>query len=89
MIAGWAWDFSPTNVPVSVDVYSDGVFVARWLADSFRQDLLNAGIGNGAHGFFGATPASLKDGVQHTITVRFTGTSQNLSATPKLLSCSP
>lgn len=87
-ISGWAWDSQQPNTPISVDIYADGNLLATVLADQFRQDLLNAGIGNGAHVFSLATPANLKDGQQHEIRVRYAGTSIDLSTTPKSITCS-
>ena len=86
-ISGWAWDANQPNSPVSVDIYSDGVLVATVQAGSFRQDLLNAGIGNGSHGFSIATPGAAINGQAHTITVKYAGTQTNLNNTPKAVSC--
>jgi hypothetical protein len=47
VVAGWAWDNNQPTAPVSVDIYADGVLLTTVQAASFRQDLLNAGIGNG------------------------------------------
>jgi len=86
-IGGWAWDQRQPSTPISVDVLVDGSTAATVLANIARPDLVNAGIGNGVHGFSLATPASAKDGQSHVITVRFAGTSTNLSATPKAITC--
>jgi RHS repeat-associated protein len=72
-----------------VDVYADGAFLLTTPADQFRQDLLNAGKGNGAHGFGFATPNSVKNGTPRSIAVRFAGTQVNLFATPKTINCAP
>ncbi len=87
MIAGWAWD--GTNTPISVDIYDNGVLLTSPLANLFRQDLLNAGIGNGYHAFNIATPTSLKDGQSHYITIFFHGTSNALlgSGTGTTIAC--
>jgi len=76
ILAGWAWD--GTNNPVSVDIYDNGVPLVSPLANIFRQDLLNAGIGNGYHGYNIATPTTLKDGTAHLITVYFGGTANQM-----------
>ena len=86
-IAGWAWDSTLPTTPVSVDIYDGNTLIATTLAGNFRQDLRDAGIGDGNHGFQIATPASVIDGQGHTITVRFAGTQNNLNNTPKALSC--
>ena len=88
-ISGWAWDSTQPNTPISVDIFSDSVLVMTVLADQFRQDLLNAGVGNGAHGFSFTVPNSLKDGLPHSIQVRFGSTSTALNGTPRSITCSP
>jgi matrixin len=87
MIAGWAWDRNQPNSPINVDIYDGTTLIATVAANIFRQDLLNAGIGNGAHGFSFATPASLKNGQPHSIRVKFAGTSTDLSSTGRTINC--
>ena len=48
---GWCW-LTQALDPVTLDVLVDQRFVMRVVADVFRQDLLDAGIGQGRHGFF-------------------------------------
>jgi hypothetical protein len=87
-IFGWAWNQSQPNTSINVDIYADGVYLTTVLANQFRQDLLNAGIGNGQHGFNIPTPQSLKDGQTHSISVRFAGTSTHLAGSPRSITCS-
>ncbi|MCE9556158.1 MAG: hypothetical protein K8T91_22645, partial [Planctomycetes bacterium] len=86
-IAGWAWDASQPTTPISVDIYSGNTLIATVAASAFRQDLQNAGIGDGNHGFQIVTPAAVIDGQPHTLTVKYGGTQQNLNTTPKTVSC--
>ncbi|WP_171063035.1 putative Ig domain-containing protein, partial [Larkinella sp. C7] len=53
----------------------------------FRQDLLNAGKGNGKHAFSLAIPSSLKDGRPHLLTARVASSSFMLKNPPKALTC--
>ena len=87
VIAGWAWDANQPTTPVSVDIYVDGALVSTTQAATFRQDLLNAGIGDGNHGFSIATPGAAINGQAHTVTVKYAGTQTNLNNTPKAVSC--
>ena len=87
LIEGWAWDQNQPNTPINVDIYDGGSKIMTVLADRFRQDLVNAGKGNGYHGFSVATPASLKDGRSHTVYVKYGGTSNNLNTTGKTIAC--
>jgi fibronectin type 3 domain-containing protein len=86
-IYGWAWDANQPNTPINVDLYDSNTFIATVAANQFRQDLVNAGIGNGYHGFSVTTPPSLKDGQTHTIYAKYGGTGTNLNATPKTVTC--
>jgi hypothetical protein len=71
-IAGWAWDRNQPDSPIDVDIYEgDGAMtlLATVSAAEFRQDLLDAKVGNGRHGFSYPLPPRLKDGKPHTIRV--------------------
>lgn len=89
VIGGWAWDSMQPDTPLTVDVYIDNDSFRSIVApaDKFRQDLVNAGKGNGFHGYVFSTPAFLKDGHPHTIRVRFPGTLTDLSSSPKIIDC--
>src|SRR5690349_8825272 len=45
-ITGWAWNAADPNNAITVDIYSDNVFVTSVLANQFRQDLVDANKGN-------------------------------------------
>jgi hypothetical protein len=47
---GWCW-LTQTDDPVTLDVLVDNRFVMRVVAGTFRQDLVDASIGSGRHGF--------------------------------------
>ena len=87
-IAGWAWDSNQPDAAIDVDIYDGAALIGTVTANQFRQDLLNAGKGNGVHGFTFATPASLRDGQPHSIRVKFSGTSTDIGA-PLTITCSP
>jgi hypothetical protein len=72
---------------VSVDVYDGTQKIATVRANLFRQDLLNAGIGNGQHAFLINLPASLRNGLTHSITIKHSGLDQPLSLSPRSISC--
>lgn len=55
-ISGWAWRSDIPNTPIDVHVYITNLSTnQQWgypiTANLFRQDLLNAGYGNGYHGY--------------------------------------
>jgi hypothetical protein len=86
-IAGWAWDGSQPNTSIDVDIYDNDVLLGRVAADQFRQDLADAGKGNGAHAFSYTPPAGVKDGRPHTIVVKTSEGHVHLTDTPKLVQC--
>ncbi|MFD1143979.1 putative Ig domain-containing protein [Larkinella insperata] len=91
-ISGWVWDRDKPNTPLSVE-FLEGATVATAtpigtnLANIFRTDLVNAGKGNGVHGYSFATPESIKDNQAHTIWARVEGSTYVLMWAPKTLTC--
>ena len=95
-IWGWAWDKSQPNTAIPVDIYdspfntvpSGAALLARVNANLPRQDLVDAGKGNGNHAFVFPVPDALKDGNTHRIHVVFAGTLQELGWSPRVLATS-
>jgi hypothetical protein len=56
-VTGWAQDFSAPEQPVCLDILLNGRRVARVLANQYRADLRQAGIGSGRHAFEWRVPA--------------------------------
>ncbi|NWJ97113.1 MAG: C39 family peptidase [Chloroflexi bacterium] len=98
-IWGWAWDPIAPNVSLSLHLYKDGpsgvgTFVQVVTANLYRSDILNATNDNGLHGFNIPTPASLKDGLNHTlyfhaIAAGGAGPNPVIGITPPTINCSP
>ncbi|WP_156463128.1 tetratricopeptide repeat protein [Pseudomonas sp. Leaf129] len=66
---GWAYDKENlTDRPV-VEIYSGDFLVGRGVADEFRQDLLEAQLGDGRYSFKIALSYELNDGNTHNLTV--------------------
>jgi hypothetical protein len=86
-LSGWAWDSSQPNTPVSVDIFDGSQKIATVRASEFRQDLVYAGIGNGQHGFSFSLPASLRNGLSHTITVKYSGLNVPIGTSPRSITC--
>lgn len=86
-ITGWAWDSTQPTTPITVDIYDGSSKLTTLTADVFRQSLLDAGKGDGKHAFTFPTPASLRDGVAHSITIMIGGTQQKLTSSPKSITC--
>jgi reprolysin-like metallo-peptidase family M12B len=88
IITGWAWDANLPNTIINVDIYDGATLISSTPANLSREDLVNAGIGNGFHGFSFTVPQSLKDGQTHTIRARFAGTVTELINSPRTINCS-
>jgi hypothetical protein len=84
---GWAWDRNKVNIVMSVDILDGASKVATIPAGDFRQDLLDAGKGNGKHAFRFNIPEPLKDGKPHSLSARIAGSSFILKDSPKALVC--
>ncbi|HKI02994.1 MAG TPA: DUF4082 domain-containing protein [Thermoanaerobaculia bacterium] len=86
-ISGWAWDQNSPNSPINVSIDRDNIHITTVAANLFRQDLVNAGKGNGFHAFVYPVDTSWKDGVSHSVRVRFNNTATNLTWAPRTLLC--
>jgi VCBS repeat-containing protein len=58
-IVGWAQNLDHSEAPVCLDIYVGGQLIGQTLANLYRDDLEQAGIGSGRHGFEFAPPAEL------------------------------
>ena len=87
MVQGWIRDEEKPAAPVSLIVTVDGALVARVLANVYRQDLEQAGLGNGRHGFRlqleGISPTS-----GHEVRVMREGTGEELPGSPAMIPAS-
>ncbi|GAB3327629.1 hypothetical protein GCM10027299_28520 [Larkinella ripae] len=84
---GWAWDANRKNTPISVDILDGNTVIATLTADEFRQDLQNAGKGDGRHAFRYTIDNRLKNGQKHTLSARVTGSTFVLKSGPKVIEC--
>lgn len=66
-INGWLWDTKSPDEHLDYALVSDGLVVHRGIANEYREDLEDAGIGNGYHGFHIAVPNILFDGQPHQL----------------------
>ncbi|MFC5409087.1 family 78 glycoside hydrolase catalytic domain [Larkinella bovis] len=94
IFSGWVWDRNQPNAAVTIEFLEGPTLataqsVGTTSAHIFRQDLLNAGKGNGAHGYQFNVPASLKNNQPRTIWSRVLGNSYVLMWSPKTVTCAP
>ena len=85
--SGWIWDKNSPSLPITVELVENGKVYATQSATNPRNDLKNSGIGTGNYGYNFSLPANLRDGSQHTLSVRAVDANFVLSGSPKLLTC--
>jgi membrane protein involved in D-alanine export len=86
-VVGWALDKHQPDSPLSIDLYEGKKYVTTIDADQFRQDLRDAGYGNGQHAFRVPTPPQFKDGLPHALSISVTGTKKKITPTPRIILC--
>jgi len=77
-ILGWAQNYRAPSERLSVELVVDGNRLETVKADFYREDLLEAGIGDGKHAFYYVFPLELKDGRSHEIEAKIAGTDRVL-----------
>lgn len=84
-VQGWAQDEAlPQAAAISIIICVDGEVVGAVVADQFREDLLDAGIGTGRNAFTFNFPVSLSRDRQHVIHARAQGGAE-LAGSPRVL----
>jgi hypothetical protein len=82
LVAGWARCVNQPDVPVEVDIVIDGKLFTAVKADQFRQDLLDAGKGDGRSAFSLQLGPRWRDGKPHLVEARISGTEYMLTSIP-------
>ncbi|WP_164851457.1 sialate O-acetylesterase, partial [Larkinella soli] len=88
-LGGWVFNKNLPNAVVTVEILANNGVVGTVSAGDFRQDLKNAGKGNGQHSFTFALPPSLRNGQVQTLTVRVKDTAYLLKNGPRRVTCAP
>jgi membrane protein involved in D-alanine export len=86
-ISGWVWDKYKPKAQVSVQLWDGERYLMTMSANEFRQDLADAGYGNGRHAFRFATPTQFKDGHSHLIRLRVADVKSDLTRTQTTIVC--
>lgn len=84
-VFGWAWDAARPDAAVAVDLLDGTTRIATVVAEEFRQDLADAGLGNGRHGFSYQLPAAGVDWRGRVLQARISGTSIDLRKSPRTI----
>jgi hypothetical protein len=82
-VYGWAYNKKNLEERVEVVVFVDNKPVAEAVADLFRQDLLDAGIGDGKHGFLIKLPEDLVSNEERVLSVKFKKMAKDLNHSPQ------
>ena len=84
-VAGWAQDDAQPDMPVSLLVTDNDQLIGRILANRYRRDLEEAGVGSGRHSFEFQFAKSLAPFEQHVIRVRRESDGTDLARSPVTL----
>src|SRR5947209_7818263 len=87
VIAGWAADRNQSNTPIHVSIYDGPTLLTTVLANVSRPDVASTTGDNGLHGFNIPTPSILKNGLPHSVDVRFESTTTPLGTSPRSITC--
>lgn len=85
---GWAQDLNDPLTPQVIEVFADDELAVEGVANGFREDLLEAGVGDGRAAFEIALPQRLRDGQPHKIETRAGGTAA-LAGSPRIMVWQP
>lgn len=88
-VSGWAVEESMPAQPLDVQVLLGGAEIARAIAESFRADLKDAGLGPGRHGFRIAFATPLSTEAREKIEVRATDPGGRFGVLPWLALSKP
>jgi glycosyltransferase involved in cell wall biosynthesis len=80
---GWAFDPENPERSVAVELSVDGKPFETIAANIFRDDLMNAGMGDGRHAFSITLPREYLDGKVHIVSAKIAGTDVALSGSPR------
>ena len=81
-LRGWIWRPEHPSDRVSISVHIDGKFWRNVVADDYRQDLVDRGVGDGSYGFGIDLPDWLDPSVDYRINIVVHGTNLPLRRSP-------
>ena len=81
-IKGWIWNPLEPQARIELEVLDGDVQLARIVANQFRSDLRDAGIGDGQYAFTIPLGEGLLSGTQHVVHLRLARTGEELPGSP-------
>ncbi len=88
-IRGWINDVNNPEQSLSVDIFIDDELITTESASFFRQDLLDADIGDGCSAFASTIPARFFDGQPHIVALGINGEQVAVANTPLTVTLAP
>jgi autotransporter-associated beta strand protein len=88
VIEGWAWDEAQPDEPVRLCIRANGTEIGRVVANRYRKDLAEAGIGSGRHAFQLRIPGGLPPHMRHVIEVQYAATGEDVAGSPRVFEAS-
>lgn len=86
-IYGWVYDPNNQDRICEVDIYDGDQLLTRLVANGFRPDLAEIGIGgDGCRSFWMHAPSQLRDGSEHAIHAKIANGDFELGQSPKMVS---
>ncbi len=83
-VSGWVLGPDPA-IPVALQILDNGQPIAHVLANAYRRDLEDAGIGTGRHAFDVAIPGGLSPLERHVIQVRYEADGTDVTGSPRVI----
>ncbi len=87
-ISGWVQDITCPETPVALRIVADGKPIARILANKFRQDLSDFGLGSGRHAYELLLPQPLSPLKAHNISIIRDSNGRELDGSPRIIPAS-
>src|SRR5438067_3933785 len=84
-IKGWIWDPTEPDKTVTIELLDGDSVLARVVASAYRPDLIDAGIGDGRHGFTISFTETLLPFARHVLHLRPAGSTAELPSFPMVL----
>jgi glycosyltransferase involved in cell wall biosynthesis len=85
LIEGWASDSANKDEPVALLILDNGIEIARALANAYRQDLKDAGFGDGRRAFRINIPGGLSPMSRHVIQVKRAHDGADIPGSPAVI----
>jgi subtilase family serine protease len=88
-ISGWAADRNALNTSINVEIYDGTTLLTTVLANNSRPDVASY-LGSASYALYGfslPTPTQLLNGAAHTVHVKFSTSTTELTGSPVTLTC--